>query len=159
MNAPPPPTAEASAEDGFRLKMAERGLSEQLESVDAAQMRASVLIAAVAIVAGWLGVSGLDGRSAAPWADIALVIGWCSLIVCAVALVFVIWPRKLAWNVLDLGDKTAKQMTRSVTASIQEKIDTNRDPIKWLWLGVRVSIIALTANALAWGALATWRPT
>jgi len=148
---------EPTPEHRLRYDEAIRAIDHQLGSVDAAQTRVGLLIAAVTISAAELGGRAAD-RSGDPY-PAAHYIGWAALIACIVALAFAIWPRNLkgSFKVELLDDKPADHLMQDITADLARRRAANNVTISRIWHAIEVGVVALITNLAAWASIVIWR--
>ncbi|HMS14547.1 MAG TPA: hypothetical protein PKD80_15720 [Microthrixaceae bacterium] len=134
-----------------------RAIDHQLASVDAAQTRAGLLIAALTISAAELGGRAAD-RPGNPF-PVAQVIAWASLVVCASALLFAIWPRDLkgSFKVEKLAAKAADHLVQDIAEDLAIRRAENGAVIERMWTALALGIISLVVNLCAWASIVIWR--
>lgn len=148
---------EPTPEHRLRYEEAVRAIDHQLASVDAAQTRAGLLIAALTISAAEIG-SRAAGRPGDPF-PVAHVIAWAALAVCAAALVFAIWPRNLkgSFKVEKLAAKPADHLVQDIAYDLSIRRAENGATIERMWLALTIAIVCLVLNVAAWASILIWR--
>jgi hypothetical protein len=134
-----------------------RAIDHQLDSVDAAQTRAGLLLAALAISAAEVGGRAVD-RAGNPF-PVSQAVAWASLIACAGALLFAMWPRSLksSFKVERFRRKPADHLMQDITLDLTFRRAENGRKIEQVWLALRVAMVALSVNVAAWGTIVLWR--
>ncbi len=148
---------EPTPETRLRYDEAVRTIEHQLASLDSAQTRAGLLLAALTISASELG-----GRAAdRPGNPLPLLQGlaWVALAVAGAALVFALWPRKLstAFKVDKLVYKPADHLMQDITLSLIRRRSNNENTIEHLWLALQFGMVALPVIIACWGSIVIWR--
>lgn len=105
-------------EHRLRYDEAVRAIDHQLDSVDAARTRAGLLLAALAITAVEVGGRAVD-RAGNPF-PVSQALAWTSLLACAGALLFAMWPRNLkgSLKVERLSQKPADHLMQDIALDL-----------------------------------------
>jgi hypothetical protein len=137
----------------FRLAHAERALDFQMASIDAAQGRAAIVLGAIGLTASVL-LPGAIGRVEAGRGQWLFGIGLFALLVAAAVTAFAVWPRKYDVTVMLPDALSQRQMTRSMTATINTRLLPRCGySAQRVWWAVMAGLVTFAINALAWGAL------
>ena len=140
-----------------RYELALRADEEQKASIDAAQARAGLLLAALAITATEIGGRAVD-RPGNPLPG-AQVIALGALVLCGAALLIAIWPRRYVGTVKPefMPRKATTHAVQDLTLRLGTTVQDNERSVGRVWLALKVAIAAMVVNTMAWVSILIFR--
>lgn len=155
----PPKAADPDPRLELVLDQVLRGLALQQGALDNLRARAGTLVATASLVSTVFGATAL-ADSANPPPTQWVVLAFLALFLVVAASIVMVWPYRWRWGIDGhrlLADyveadppASLDETRRSLAYYIQEDIDANERKFKWLWLALRVAVLAIGAEVSFW---------